>query len=475
MIDGLKPYPEYKKSGLLWLSKIPAHWQVVRNGSLFTQRNQTGFAHLPILEVSLKTGIRVRDFENSLRKQVMSDFGKYKRAAKGDLAYNMMRMWQGAVGVAPVDGLVSPAYVVARPFTEVVARYYTYLFRTDVYMFEVDAYSRGIVKDRNRLYWDQFKQMVSLAPRSDEQISIVRFLDYANRRIEHYIWAKKKLIALLNEQKQAVIHRAVTRGLEPSVRLKSSGIPWLGDVPEHWEVVRFKASVGFQEGPGIMAADFRDRGVPLLRISCLAAEEANLDGCDYLDPYKVKENWSHFAVRAGDYLLSASGSTGVVRRAGDAVLGAIPYTGIIRLWPRSDRVEMEHLKLFMSSRLFLDQIDMAKSGVGIEHFGPTHLKRMVICLPPSEEQSAIIHKVRSETKHLNQAITRAEREIGLIREYRTRLLADVVTGQLDVRAAVAKLPEEPVESERLDEVETVTEADDTADDGIDTEPAEVET
>ena len=91
----------------------------------------------------------------------MADLAKYKRAAKGDLAYNMMRMWQGAVGVAPVDGLVSPAYVVARPFTEVVARYYSYLFRTDVYMFEVDAYSRGIVKDRNRLYWDQFKQMVS--------------------------------------------------------------------------------------------------------------------------------------------------------------------------------------------------------------------------------------------------------------------------------------------------------------------------
>ena len=123
-----------------------------------------------------------------------------------------------------------------------------------------------------------------------------------------------------------------------------------------------------------------------------------------------------------------------------------------------------------------DQIDMAKSGVGIEHFGPTHLKRMVICLPPSEEQSAIIHKVRSETKHLNQAITRAEREIGLIREYRTRLLADVVTGQLDVRAAAAKLPEEPAELERLDEVDTVAEADDTADDDrIDTEPAEVET
>ena len=109
----------------------------------------------------LRTGVRVRDMENGARKQQMADRSKYKRAAKGDVAYNMMRMWQGAVGVAPVDGLISPAYVVARPFPEVEPRYYTYLFRTSAYMREVNKFSRGIVSDRNRLYWDEFKQMPS--------------------------------------------------------------------------------------------------------------------------------------------------------------------------------------------------------------------------------------------------------------------------------------------------------------------------
>ena len=112
MIADLKPYAEYKDSGLPWLGQVPGHWRAVRNGSLFRQRNQTGYAALPILEVSLKTGVKVRDFGKSTRKQVMSDLGKYKRAVKGDLAYNTMRMWQGAVGVCPIDGLVSPAYVV---------------------------------------------------------------------------------------------------------------------------------------------------------------------------------------------------------------------------------------------------------------------------------------------------------------------------------------------------------------------------
>src|SRR5438128_1599603 len=155
----LKPYPEYKDSGLPWLGKIPVTWAVRRNGRLFAERKQSGFPDLPILEVSLKTGVRIRNFDTSKRKQVMADRAKYKRACKEDIAYNMMRLWQGAVGVPPVDGLISPSYVVARPYADVNSWFYAYLFRTDAYMHEVNQYSHGIVADRNRLYWDEFKQM----------------------------------------------------------------------------------------------------------------------------------------------------------------------------------------------------------------------------------------------------------------------------------------------------------------------------
>jgi len=230
----LKTYPEYKDSGLPWLGNIPSHWEVQRNGRLFAQRNQTGFPDHPILEVSLRTGVRVRDFDNSKRKQVMSDREKYKLAVKGDIAYNMMRMWQGAVGVAPVDGLISPAYVVARPYPEVYSRYYAYLFRTAAYMDEVDKYSHGIVKDRNRLYWDEFKQMPSAFPPPDEQTTIANFLDQNWVLVHRFIRNKDRLIELLQEQKQAIIGHAVTRGIDPDVHFKPSGIDWLGDVPEHW-------------------------------------------------------------------------------------------------------------------------------------------------------------------------------------------------------------------------------------------------
>jgi len=166
IIANLRPYPETTESGVPWLGAIPRHWEVRRNGRMFVQRNETGFGVLPILEVSLNTGVRIRELGDSTRKQVMDDRDKYKRAVKGDLAYNMMRMWQGAVGVAPVDGLVSPAYVVARGISGVDNHYFSNLFRTREFMSEVDSSSRGIVKDRNRLYWEDFKQLRSTMSRT---------------------------------------------------------------------------------------------------------------------------------------------------------------------------------------------------------------------------------------------------------------------------------------------------------------------
>ena len=247
-MHALPAYPAYKESGLPWLGPVPEHWEVRRNGWLFRQRNEIGFSNLPILEVSLKTGVRVRSFESAVRKQVMSDREKYKQAKHGDIAYNMMRLWQGAVGVSPVDGLVSPAYIVAQPLPSINSLYYEHLFRTGDYKNEVNKFSRGIVSDRNRLYWEDFKQMPSPFPPPAEQAAIVRYLSHIDRRIGRLVRGKRRLVELLAEQKRAVIHTAVTRGLNPDAPLKPSGIAWLGDVPEHWEIKRFKFATKIVSG-----------------------------------------------------------------------------------------------------------------------------------------------------------------------------------------------------------------------------------
>ena len=211
---GLDPNVRLKPSGVEWLGDVPEHWGMRRNGRLFVQRNETGFPELPILEVSLNTSVRIRDFENSDRKQIMAVRSEYKRAVKGDIAYNMMRMWQGAVGVVPVDGLVSPAYVVARPLKGTESRYFSNLFRTNAYMAEVDKYSHGIVRDRNRLYWEDFKQMPTPCPPPDEQGRIVRCLDKTTAAVDTAIDRACRQIDLLQQYRTRLIADVVTGKLD---------------------------------------------------------------------------------------------------------------------------------------------------------------------------------------------------------------------------------------------------------------------
>ena len=220
---GLDPNVRLKPSGVEWLGDVPEHWEVVRNGQLFVQRNEKGFPELPILEVSLRTGIGIRDFENSARKQMMADRDEYKRAVRGDIAYNMMRMWQGAIGVAPVDGLVSPAYVVAKPLRGNDPRYFNALFRTSAYMAEVDKYSRGIVKDRNRLYWEDFKLMPTPCPPLHEQVLIADAIDQSMATLNDCANRIRCQIELLQEYRARLIADVVTGKLD--VREAAAQLP----------------------------------------------------------------------------------------------------------------------------------------------------------------------------------------------------------------------------------------------------------
>lgn len=421
----LASYPEYKDSGQPFLGEIPAHWDLFRNGRLFSQRNETGFGELPILEVSLKTGVRVRDMENLKRKQVMSDKEKYKRAAQGDIAYNMMRMWQGAVGVAPVDGLVSPAYVVVRPFPEVDCRYFSYLFRTASYMNEVDAYSRGIVKDRNRLYWQDFKRMPSPVPPVEEQRHIARFLDAVNSKVQRFIRNKRRLIELLKEQKQNVINQAVTRGLDPKVKFKPSGVEWIGDIPGHWEVRRLKYLTDFLNGIAFKPGDWKDNGIPIIRIQNLNGSEA----FNYTDREDLPDE---LLVQRGDILFAWSGNKGTS-------FGSFMWDNDYPAYLNQHIFKLREFKLH--SRYFYYQLravtrhveEQAQGIIGLVHITKPELGAIYVPLPDISEQAQIAAYLDSQFATINQAITRAQREIELMREYRTRLISDVVTGQVDVR------------------------------------------
>lgn len=443
MIAGLKPYAEYRDSGLPWLGQVPAHWRVVRNGSLFAQRSQTGFAELPILEVSLKTGVRVRSFGTAKRKQIMSDLGKYKRAAQGDLAYNTMRMWQGALGVCPIDGLVSPAYVVARPHLDVDPRYYAALFRTGDYMAEIDGASRGIVKDRNRLYWEQFKQMRSTCPPLSEQVAIVRFLDWATGRLDRSIRAKRKVIALLLEHEQATTFRMVTRGVDPNVGFKPSGVLWIGDIPESWEIKPLKRLIqrGTTISYGIVQpGDHVEGGVPFLQTTNISKRDLSTHDLQCTTS-AIAAAFPRTKLSAGDVVLGIRASIGAAHQVPPALAGVNLSRGVARIVPNAE-VSPRYLVQYLRSRATAGYWEFARQGTTFNEVAIASVRALPVVLPPRETQDRILDELRKAQEPVNAAIARVRREIELLREYQDRLAADVVTGRIDVRSIAVDLPAE---------------------------------
>ncbi|MEN5005238.1 restriction endonuclease subunit S [Stenotrophomonas indicatrix] len=426
-------YTTYRASGLPWVPQLPEGWQVLRNGRLFGHRVEMGFPDLPILEVSLRTGVRVRDMENLKRKQVMSQKEKYKRAAKGDIAYNMMRMWQGAVGPAPVDGLVSPAYVVVKPYDEANSSYYSHLFRTAAYMQEVNKFSRGIVADRNRLYWESFKQMPSLAPPRPEQDQIVAYLRAQDAHIARFIQAKRDLIKLLTEQKLRIIDHAVTRGLDANFTLKPSGTEWLGEVPEHWEVQRLKNVANVVLGKMLTTEAKAGDGDFKSYMRSTNVQWIKPDVRDVKEMWVAKAEMAQLRVRKGDLLVSEGGEVGRACMWNDELPECYIQNSVHRV-----AAKPMMLPEFLFHQFFAygkrGRFNAIVNRVSIAHLTREKLVTVPFTVPPIEEQKAICRWISDECQPLDDAITRTEDEIKLIREYRDRLIADVVTGQVDVRS-----------------------------------------
>lgn len=251
MISGMQPYPLYKDSGVPWLGEVPEHWNVLPNRALFTEVKERNRPEEQMLSVTITKGIirqRALLADSSKKDSSNQDKSAYKLVRPGDIAYNKMRAWQGAIGASDYQGIISPAYVVQRPREGADPRYFHYLLRTPTFAKEAERWSYGITSDMWSLRPEHFKMIYGCLPPLPEQAAIVRFLDHADRRIRRLILAKQKLIKLLEEQKLAIIHCAVTRGLDPNVRLKSSGVEWLGDVPEHWTLARLKDVAVVQTG-----------------------------------------------------------------------------------------------------------------------------------------------------------------------------------------------------------------------------------
>lgn len=211
---GLDPKVKLRDSGVPWLGEIPAHWEIERARWLFRERDERGEPQLPLMEVSIANGVSVREFSDERIETTAADFGTYKVARRSDIAFNKMRMWQGAVGVSPTDGLVSPDYVVAEPSGSMLADYAGLLFRTDAFSAECGRRSHGLTWDRLRIYWEEFREIQLPLPPAAEQTAIVDHVDNETAKLDAVRAATERTIALLKERRTALIAAAVTGQLD---------------------------------------------------------------------------------------------------------------------------------------------------------------------------------------------------------------------------------------------------------------------
>jgi type I restriction enzyme S subunit len=443
MIGNLKPYREYKDSGLPWLGEVPSHWGTERAKWLFTKMDR------PVREddevvtcfrdgvVTLRKNRRLRGFTEATL------FSGYQGIRQGDLVIHGMDAFAGAIGVSDSDGKATPVYNVCQPRLGVNAGYYAHLVRQMSQSQWILALSKGIRERTTDFRFEMFGNQRVPFPPPEEQAAIVRFLDWANGRLERAIRAKRKVIALLNEQKQAIIHRAVTRGLDASVPLKNSGVPWLGMIPEHWEVWRISrfARVGNGSTPSRAKPSYWTGGTyPWLNSS--QVNRGLIDSADQFVTSTALRECHLPIVPAGSVLVAITGQGKTRGMAAMLSIEATINQHIAFIVPRVSVASHEFIQLALSAAYLQLRASSEDSGSTKGAITCEDLKRFQIAIPPAPEQEALLKHVRTETRSLAIALNRLECETDLIREYRTRLVADVVTGKLDVREAATRLPDQ---------------------------------
>ena len=410
------PYPAYRPSGIPWLGEIPGHWDVRRIKTLFREkdeRNPDGSGEL--LSLTRLHGL-IPQRKASNRIASIEDLSNYKLCRPGDLVMNRMQAWSGMFATPSRDGVISPDYCIFELVCESEVEYFEHLFKTSYLVGQFAQKSRGIGSGFNRLYTEDFGSISVPVPPLPEQAAIVRYLDHVEERTRRYITGKQKLLRLLREEKLTVIRRAVTRGFDLGVPLRPSGNEWLGDMPTHWESRRLKTICGMNSGDGITAMSIESTGTyPVY-------------GGNGLRGYS-----SHFT-HEGEFALigrqgALCGNVHIARGrfwASEHAVVATLHSGQVLEWFGA---------ILEAMNLNQHSIAAAQPGLAVER-----ILNLWIPVPPPAEQAVIATRIEKQTAVIDTAIKRTRRQIELMQEYRTRLIADVVIGKLDVSGTEADLP-----------------------------------
>jgi len=438
-------YPAYKPSGVEWLGEVPEHWDVLPCRGIVDERNEKneGAACQDYLSLMANVGIIPYEEKGDVGNKKPEDLGKCKLVRKGDFVINSMNYGIGSYGVSGYDGVCSPVYIVLIPKEEEVKPGFAFrIFEDKTFQSHAQSFGNGILAHRCAIGWDILKGIGVPVPSSHEQERILQFLDHETAKIDALIAEQQRLIELLQEKRQAVISQAVTRGLNPEAPMKDSGVEWLGEVPEHWEVQKVKhlcrhIEQGWSPQCENEASEGDAPGV--LKVGCVNGGIFRPGENKRLPPdlSPIPE----YSLRKGDLLISRANTKELV---GSAAVVSEDYPWLFicdklyRITVDPSLASAAFLALYLGSSEVRGQIELGASGASqsMQNISQSVLMELPIALPDLDEQEAIQNAIANECCSIDELVAEGSRAISLLQERRSALISAAVTGQIDVRGLV---------------------------------------
>lgn len=440
MAGKYQDYPEYIDSGAQWLGEIPAKWSLFDGKRLFKNRRELSLASDEQLAASQKYGVVPQSLMMKLNDSkvmlALKGTSSFRHVEKDDFVISL-RSFEGGIEHSKYVGCVSPAYTVLSATKDIVPSFYRYLFKSKPYIAALQSTTDSL-RDGKSIAFDQFGAIPLVVPKSNEQEHIANFLDHETAKIDTLIEKQQQLIKLLKEKRQAVISHAVIKGLNSNVPMRDSGVEWLGEVPEHWEMVPLKYLCDFSGG-GTPSKDnlsyWIGGDIPWVSPKDMKTFWVS-ETQDRLTERAVEESSTNF-VEAGALLMVVR--SGILQRTIPIAINAVKVTlnQDMKALKFNKRMDAEYAANYILGNVSSLLLEWSKEGATVESIEQEYLSGSLIPVPPRDEQNSINEGLKERMAVFQGLESQAAKGIALLQERRTALISAAVTGKIDVRNWVA--------------------------------------
>ncbi|HFI6285591.1 restriction endonuclease subunit S [Escherichia coli] len=429
-------YDQYSDSGYEWIGEIPEHWDLVKLGSCLSPVSVKNCPELPLLSITREQGVIERDVDNqeSNHNFIPDDLSGYKKLEKGQFGMNKMKAWQGSYGVSKFTGIVSPAYFIF-DFTKAInPEFFNWAIRSKLYVSFFGSASDGVRIGQWDLSKARMKLIPFVLPSEEEQSLIANFLDKKATQINDAISIKEKQINLLKEHKQIIIQQAVTQGLDPNVPMKDSGVDWIGEIPEHWEVKRIKHAGKIINGYAFPSDAFIQEGARVMKISNIQTMRLDWSDSSYVDALWLTKT-NQFRIYKGDLVFALTRpviSTGIKAALVDTD-EPILLNQRNAVFRPNDTCDKNWIYFVLLTKGFINDFEMQIDITGQQpNISTVAIGNLSFPLPPELEQKAIVSDLSRRCALLDKAVDDQIAQIEKLKEYKTTLINSAVTGKIKI-------------------------------------------